>query len=119
MQILQKRITKDDLCNLESIGEDRSWFSYMVKCVADTKRELLAVNAELHSDLETLLLDNGSDNRDLYGFNIDLDTFEIEYDSLINPPRNRDAGYPRAGRTVADPAARKKIEEVVEKWIEM
>ena len=43
------------------------------------------------------------------------DTGEIEFDSLINPPRNREAGYPRVGRYVADPAARKKIEEVVRK----
>ena len=43
------------------------------------------------------------------------DTGEIEFDSLINPPRNREDGYPRVGRSVADPAAREKIEEVVRK----
>ncbi len=55
----------------------------------------------------------GSKNTDLYGINIDLDEFEIEYDSMINPPRNREAGYPRAGRTVANPHVREKIQEVV------
>lgn len=65
------------------------------------------------------LLDNGSDNRNLYGINILLDDFEIEFDSLINPPRNREAGFPRAGRDVADPTARKKIVEVVNQWIEL
>ena len=44
---------------------------------------------------------------------------EIEFDSLINPPRNREAGYPRVGRGVADPKAREKIVEVVKKWIEL
>ena len=43
------------------------------------------------------------------------DTGEIEFDSLINPPRNREDGYPRVGRYFADPEARKKIEEVVRK----
>ena len=43
------------------------------------------------------------------------DTGEIEFDSLINPPRNREDGYPQIGRYVADPAAREKIEEVVRK----
>ena len=43
------------------------------------------------------------------------DTGEIEFDSLINPPRNREDGYPLVGRYVADPAAREKIEEVVRK----
>ncbi len=51
-----------------------------------------------------------------YGFNIYYDG-EIEYDSMINPPRNRAAGYPRVGRDVADPIAREKIKEIVAKWI--
>lgn len=117
MKILDSPICKSDLNHLESIGENHFYFDYMVKCVVDIKKDMIAVNAELHSDLESLLLENGSDNRDLYGINILLDTYEIEYDSIINPPRNRDAGYPRAGRTVASPEARKKIEEVVNKWI--
>lgn len=90
----------------------------MMKCVADLDKDLLAVNADLHSDLQELLLKKGSDQHSLYGFNIIFDDWEIEYDSLINPPRNRDAGFPRAGRTVADSSARKKIKEIVEKWIQ-
>ena len=90
---------------------------FMVKAVVDVDQELIAVNAELHSDLEQLLLDNGSRQESLYGINIYYDDGEIEYDSLINPPRNREAGYPRVGRYVADPQARERIEEVVKKWI--
>ena len=91
----------------------------MIKAVVDIDLGLLAVNAELHSDLETLMLNKGSKQQSLYGINIFLDDGEIEYDSLINPPRNRDAGYPRSGREVADPEARRKIEEVVHKWIRL
>lgn len=32
-------------------------------------------------------------------------TEERKDDSMINPPRNREAGFPRVGRDVADPAA--------------
>ena len=49
--------------------------------------------------------------------NIILNDGEIEFDSMINAPRNREAGYPRVGTYVADPKARKKIVKVVEKWI--
>ena len=115
MRILDQRITKEELINIE----ETVFFEDMMKCVVDIERELIAVNAELHSDLEELLLDNDSKQTSLYGINILYDPWEIEYDSLINPPRNRDAGYPRAGRDVADPAARQKIQEVVEKWIQM
>ena len=95
------------------------FFEDMMKCVVDVDKELIAVNAELHSDLEQMLLEEGSMQTALYGINILYDPFEIEYDSMINPPRNRDAGYPRAGRTVADPQARTRIEEVVRKWIDL
>ena len=113
MLILRSPVTKEELLHIE--GE--SYFEDMIKCVADIDRELLAVNADLHADLEALLLEDGSRRASLYGFNILFDGWEIEYDSLINPPRNRDAGYPRAGRTVADPNARQRIMEVVDKWI--
>ena len=88
----------------------------MVKAVADIDNGVLAINAPLHSDLEQLLLDNGSEQKSLYGFNIYFDK-EIEYDSLINPPRNREAGFPREGRGVADPEAKEAIKEIVDKWI--
>lgn len=113
MVVIDHPISWEQLMNIE----EEVFFEDMMKCVADLERELLAVNADLHSDLEELLLMDGSKQEHLYGFNLLYDDKSIEYDSLINPPRNRDAGYPRAGRTVADPAARTKIEEIVRKWI--
>ena len=117
MKILNEKIDKTDLQRIESV----MFFDEMcmVKAVVDISQQLVAVNAELHADLEQLLLENGSAQSSLYGINIYYDTGEIEFDSLINPPRNREAGYPRVGRYVADPEARKKIEEVVRKWIQL
>ena len=88
----------------------------MIKAVSDNDKGLLALNAPLHSDLEELLLENGSSQSSLYGFNIYFDK-EIEFDSLINPPRNRADGFPRVGRDVASPVARARIKEIVDKWI--
>ena len=115
MLILDKVIDKEQLKSIE----EESFFDDMIKCVVDIDKELIAVNADLHSDLEQLLLDNGSDQHSLYGINILYDEWEIEYDSLINPPRNREAGCPRVGRYVADPVARQKIAEVVNKWMQI
>ena len=115
MIILTRKV---DLHKLREIDSE-NYFEDMMKCVVDIGKEIIAVNAELHSDLEELLLNNGSQQKDLYGINILYDECEIEYDSMINPPRNRDAGYPRAGRYVADPIVREKISEVVNKWIEL
>ncbi len=115
MQILSRKLSHDELLHLEN----EEFFEDMMKAVVDIEKELVAVNAELHSDLEELLLEEGSDQKKLYGINILYDDWEIEYDSMINPPRNREAGFPRAGRYVADPAVREKIEEIVRKWIEL
>lgn len=71
----------------------------------------------MHADLEELLLENGSEQKSLYGFNILYDDGEIEYDSLINIPRNRDFGMPRVGRGIANPEAKEIIKEIVDEWI--
>ncbi len=62
-------------------------FGNLVKAVVDIDREIIAVDAELHSDLEALLLENGSKQKSLWGINlypeIKGDDF-IEFDSMIN-----------------------------------
>ena len=82
MQILQKSITRAELAALA-----QNTFGDMIKCVADVRQGLLALDAELHADLERLLLENGSAAEDLWGFNLypeeEGEDF-IEYDSLIN-----------------------------------
>ena len=62
-------------------------FGDMIKCVADVDKGLLAVDADLHADLERMLLENGSEQTSLWGFNLYPDETGddfIEYDSLIN-----------------------------------
>lgn len=112
MIIITKPVSVQELKTIEPV----MFFDDWVKCVADIDKGIIAVNAPMHFELEQLLLDSGSSQESLYGFNVWYDPFEIEFDSLINAPRNRAAGYPRDGRGVADPAARKRIEELVEKW---
>lgn len=45
-------------------------FGDMVKAVVDIERGIFAVDAELHSDLEAALLQDGSKQRNLWGINI-------------------------------------------------
>lgn len=62
-------------------------FGDMVKAVVDVEREVIALDAELHSDLEALLLEDGSRQKDLWGINIYPEAMagdRIEFDSLIN-----------------------------------
>lgn len=87
-------------------------FGDLVKAVVDVKRERMAIDAELHADEEALLLDDGSDQADLWGINLypELEGEDfIEFDSMINlrPSRgNRTRG-------VEDPALRERIRVIV------
>ena len=64
------KIIKDALKleELKQMAEQR--FGNLVKAVVDIDRELMAVDAELHADLETLLLEDGSTQKSLRGINL-------------------------------------------------
>ena len=67
-------------------------FKNMVKAVVDVEREIIAVDAELHADLEALLL---------------------EFDSMINMRPSQG----NVSRGVDDPKARARIQDIVAKRI--
>ena len=110
MRILEKEITKNELFD----GSGVVFGGEMVKGVVDIKRELVAVDAELHADLERLLLENGSEQENLWGINFwNSDENFVEFDSMINirPSQNNRSRY------VENEKIREKIIEIVEKWI--
>ena len=112
MQILQQKITREHLKTLAA-----NTFVDMIKCVADVKQNLLAVDAELHADLESLLLENGSEQDYLWGFNLYPDETGddfIEFDSLINIR----SWQGNRSRDVEDESIRKQIREIVSKYVE-
>ncbi len=113
MEILTQKINRDELNSLDS-----GYFDDMIKAVVDIENEIIAVDAELHADLEGLLLDEGSAQADLWGINFITDEDEIdefvEFDSLINIRPKQD----NRSRYVEDESVRNRILEVVEKWIE-
>ena len=111
MKILEKSITVDEL---KKIASDT--FGDLVKAVVDIDKESVAIDAELHSDLEALLLGSGSKQKDLWGINFypDLpgDDF-IEFDSMINMRPSQG----NKSRGVDNPETRKKIMDAVNKWV--
>ena len=65
-----------------------SMYGNLVKAVVDVKRGILVVDSELHVDQEQFLLEQGSNQKDLWGINLypqkyGSDDF-IEFDSMIN-----------------------------------
>ena len=61
-------------------------FGDMIKAVVDVRRRIMVVGAELQSDEESALLDDGSRQEDLWGINLypaDAGDDWLEFDSMI------------------------------------
>jgi hypothetical protein len=111
MRILKNVIDIDELKQIAQAS-----FGDLVKAVVDVDRELVAIDAELHSDLEALFLEDGSKQKSLWGINFypDLEGEDfIEFDSMINlrpSQKNMTIG-------VDSPDIQKKIIDIVKKWV--
>lgn len=111
MVILKDKLTVSQLSEIAA-----GLYVDMIKAVADVRSGIFAIDAELHSDLEQLLLENGSCLEDLWGFNIypevEGDDF-IEFDSFINiRPRQNNRS-----RKVEDESIKLRIREIVNNFV--
>lgn len=107
ISVIEEPIKKSELSEL---AKER--FGDLVKAVVDIERKIMAVGGELHSDEEALLLEQGSQQKNLWGINLYPDkTGEewIEFDSMINLRPSQG----NLSRDVKDPNARLKINEIV------
>ena len=92
-------------------------FGDLVKVVVDTQKKIMAVDAELHADEEAYLIENGSEQKNLWGINFYPEFFGsdkfIEFDSMINlrPGQNN------LSRGVEDKKIQEEIRQIVRKLI--
>ena len=106
-----KKISK-----LELIEMSGKMYGGLVKGVVDIEKEIMAVDAELHADLEALLLEKESKQDVLWGINLypeESDENFLEFDSMINI-------RPRQGnksRGVEDIEIQKRIRDIVSKLV--
>jgi len=111
-------ITLENKVSVSALGEmAQKMFGNLVKVVVDTKNEIMAIDGELHSDEELLLIENGSKRLDLWGINFYPEFFGkeqfVEFDSMINIKPSQG----NRSRGVDDPEIRKKILEITEKLV--
>jgi Protein of unknown function (DUF5674) len=109
---IEKRVPKAELVPLELKGHVA-----LVKVVVDVKRRVMIAGTAMHSDAESLLLEQGSAQADLWGINLYLKKSRgewIEFDSMINlkPWQENDS------RCVDNPEIRQKIREIVDALVE-
>ena len=110
------RIVRDQITNEELKSMSEKLFGNLVKAVVDVNKEIIAVDAELHADLETAFLENGSKQADLWGINLYPEVSGgdfVEFDSMINlrPSQNN------RSRGVDDGRIRERIISIVNKRV--
>lgn len=89
----------------------------LCKAVVDIERGIMAIGAAMHVDEEEALLDDGSEQSNLWGINLYPDAFGadgfVEFDSMINLRPN----LGNRSRSVENPEIRAKILTIVSKLI--
>ena len=110
------KIIKDKISVNELMQMAKRMFGNLVKAVVDIEKGIMAVDAELHSDEEGLLLENGSEQKDLWGINLYpelIDEDFVEFNSMINL-------RPSCGNlssNVDNPKIREKIIKIINKLV--
>lgn len=112
IKIIRQKISFQELKKIAALN-----YGDMVKGVADLGKKIIALGGELHADAEAVLLEAGSAQADLWGFNIYPDKprkERIEFTSLINI-------RPSQGNRsieIKDEKLREKIRNIVDTLVE-
>jgi len=111
MKILDQPVRLSDLKPLMA-----KMFGNLVKGAVDIERRVVALDAELHSDLAEALVADGSHGNNIWGFDVYPEVAGadwLEFDSMINlkPQLNN------RSRGIEDLTLRAKAEQVIKKFI--
>ena len=111
MEIIRDVIEKSKLTEIA-----KNQFGSFVKAVVDLKRHIMAIGGELHADEEALLIEDGSEQNDLWGINLYPEKPEEEwilFDSMINIRPSQG----NLSRSVEDSETQNKIVAVIKKLV--
>ena len=101
--VVEKKLNKQAL---QKVAEDLKGY---IKVVVDIDQKILAAGGARHVDGEQLLLRNGSRQENLWGGGLDIETNEIDFDSMINLRPSQG----NTSREVLSEEIRTKIERIV------
>lgn len=77
-------ITKNKPFTIEEIDKLKECFEVYIKTVIDIEKKICSAGMDRHFEGEQILLQQGSQQKHLWGGGIDLETKEIDYNSFIN-----------------------------------
>ena len=92
------------------------FFTDMVKLVIDVEKEVIAIGGELHADAENLLLERGSNQKDLWGANFypwNPPEERISFTALINIRPHQD----NPSLEILDLIVKGKVKAIIENLV--
>jgi len=112
MKIVKDKITMSELKEMA-----KRMYENLVKAVVDIEKDILAIDAEMHVDLEQFLIEKENcEPKNLWGINIwpekTGDDF-IEFDSMINLK----PGFGNRTRGIDSTETKDKIKKIVNKLV--
>jgi len=111
MRIVQNSISLEELKKMSE-----KMYDSLVKAVVDIEKEVMVVDAGMHADEELLLLEEGSEQVNLWGINIypykNMEDW-VEFDSMINIRPS----YGNRTRGIEDVKIQEKIKQIVAKLV--
>ena len=111
IRIVEDTISVDDLQEIA-----KEFYYPMVKGAVDIQKEVVAFGGEYHMDANNVLVEFGSTQEDVWGFNLYLDRTKddwIEYTALINiRPINKNSAM-----EIEDPGLRSKMKSIIDSKI--
>ncbi len=108
--IIRETVTREQI---EQMAEQFS--ANFIKLAVDVDREILAGGGELYADCEQALLEDNSQQINIWGADWHSETKTVTFESIINiRPRQQNFSM-----EVQDPALRSKIEQIVRGLLEV
>jgi hypothetical protein len=103
-----------DRATPEQVAEMLADLEVMIKIVVDIRRGVMTGGGDMHYDGEQLLLEDGSQQSDLWGANWYPSRQTVESEALINiRPRDNNRTM-----TIQDPEIRQTVEQIARKHLE-
>ncbi len=111
------KIISAPITRAQAVEIGKTFYPDIIKGVVDIEKEIIALGGEYHIDANMVLIEHGSQQKDVWGFNVyhEKNNKEwIEYTSLINI---RPAAKNRT-MTVEDKVIRDRMKKIIESLIQ-
>ena len=94
----------------------KEWYGFLIKGTVDIANNKVAIGGDYHLESCELLVKQGSNHNDIWGFNIRFDENQnevLEFDSLVNIK----PAVANKSRSVENPEITKKATAIIKSWI--